>query len=202
MATTAATVELELQNKLRIGTAQVAISDANLYALMNNVQLAVNYAFKLKIATGTFKCASSVTTINATTVTVAADCDRVMVLYEATRTVMYLPSWKDIAQYDRDWQIDGAARSEVWSEIGHHILAVYPASTITYNCVYLQETTLLNAGGDEFGIPDEDVHLVTELCEIVWLTHLGHLPEAMKQIEEFKKSVETHLEWQQRAQQS
>lgn len=185
-------VETDLQLRLRIGVGESAISDANLFSVMNNIQRALNHRLERVVTTGTFKCASSVTTFNATTVTVAADCVYILALYESTRSLQRLESWKELVQYSLTWHTSGDARSEVWAPIGSRHIMVYPASTITYNCVYLQETTTINSSGDTFNFPNEDVFLITDLCEIVWLVHLQLLPEADIKIKKFKEALQTH----------
>jgi len=196
MATTALTVLTQMQARLRIGAAEVAVSDANIYSILNSVQRAVNYGLQRVVTTGTFKCASSITTINKSTVTVAANCVYVLAMYETTRSLMQKQSWTDFQQYSFSWQTSGAARSEAWGMVGDSYVVVYPASTITYNCVYLQETTTLNSSGDTFNLPDEDVHLVRELAEIIWLAHLGHIPEVLTKIEHFREEWQIHRRYQ------
>jgi len=195
MATTAAQLLAELQTRLRIGTAQVAITDINMWAVMNSVQRAVNYALQRTVSTGTFKCASSITTINPISSTVVMDssvCTYVLALYESTRSLMQLPSWKDISQYSLTWQTSGDARTEAWAMLGDDHVIVYPASTITYDCVYVTETAVINSSDDTFDLPDRDVNLVRELCELIWLVHLRHFEEAMSKAKRFKETLRIH----------
>jgi len=80
--------------------------------------------------------------------------------------------------------------------LGDNYVVVYPASTITYNCVYLQETTTLNSSGDTFNLPDEDVSLVRELTEIIWLAHLGLTAEVALKIKQFLEEWQIHTRYQ------
>ena len=47
-----------------------------------------------------------------------------------------------------------ATRSEAWAHVGHNMVALYPASTITYDVVYLRETTTINSSDDAFKLPE------------------------------------------------
>ena len=69
------------------------------------------------------------------------------------------------------------------------MLAVYPASSQTYEVVYLRETTAINSSADTFTIPDADMPLLTDLCELVWLVHLRQTPEIKPKLERAAQSV-------------
>ncbi len=192
MATTAKTVETELQTRLRIGTAAKAISDANLFDSMDKVQKTLNYALERKVTTGTLTTASG-TTLYYCTTSIAADCLKVLTLYDSTRTIMRIPVWGSMVQYDRDWHKSTGSRVEAWSNVSHNMVAIYPGSSVNASAVYLQDTTTINSSDDTFNLADTDIDLVYDLCEIIWLTHLRLYPEAGHKVEQFKKTIAPYL---------
>ena len=202
MATTVKTVETELQRRLRIGIAQTAITDANLFDVMNKVQHVLNYALNRKVTTGTLTEATG-TSLYYCTASIAADCLKVIAMHEAgsCRTVMPLRSWQDFAKYDRNWLYSTAGaevgltsgRVEAWAHVGRNMVAIYPASSGTVSCVYLQETTTLNSSGDTFNLDDKDIELVYDLCEIVWHLHLRNYNEVKIKAENFKKTIAPYV---------
>ena len=193
MATTVETVEAELQRRLRIGSAQIAITDANLFDVMNKVQKVINYALERKLSTGTLTV-SSATTLYHTTTSIAADCRKVIALYDATRTIMFVPNWEMFQQYDQNWHKSTGSRAEAWAPVGHNMIAVYPGSSTTLTCVYLAETTTLDSSGDIFNLGDHDMAIVYDLCEIILLAHLRMYPECGLKVEKFQKDILPYIE--------
>lgn len=187
MAVTLNTFCDNLQTRLRIGTGEVAISRANLTTIACALQATLNYAFKRLVSTGTFTPGSSATCLHSTTATVAADVELPLALYESTRTVMHIPSWTAIQQYDTNWRTTTGTRAEAWSAIGHSLLAVYPAipAAVTYNCVYVKSSCAAYTTASSFELPDSDIDLISALSEVTWLTTLGYQAEAAKRLEQF-----------------
>jgi hypothetical protein len=180
MATTAKTAITELQNRLRLGTAEIAVTNANLMSIMNYVQRTLNYALKRDISTGTYTAASTTTVISYTSASIAADCYGIISMYDSVsnESLYRCPNWNALQQADSSWRTQSATKSLVWSHIGRNQLAVYPASSQTYNVVYLRETTTIDSTGDTFTIPDADINLLYDVSELIWLTHLRHYEEA------------------------
>jgi len=193
MALTAATVLEELQRRLRIGTAESAISDANIFTIMDCVQCTLNYAFDRSVSTGTFTPASA-TTLYATTTSIHGGCFRILTIYESTRTVMFVPNWKMLQQYDRNWFRSAGTRTEAWAPVGHNMLAIYPGSTTALGVTYVSRPTAITSSGDVFKLPAVDAPLIYDLCEIVLLAHLRLYPEITRKLQSFQKAVEPYVE--------
>ena len=192
MALGAKVVETELQRRLRVGSAEIALSDTNLYSIMNFVQRTINYATDRIVATGTLTMASG-TTLYYTTASIATDCYKVLSVYESSRSVMKLGSWRQFVQYDRDWHRSTGARAEAWAPIGHNMVAVYPGTSGNLNAVYLQETTTIDSSGDDFNLPDIDADLIYDLCEVVVLAHLKLYPEVGRVVDKLKKDIAPYV---------
>jgi hypothetical protein len=194
--TAATTVEAELQRRLRIGTAEDAITDANLYDVMAKAQHMMNYGMKRVISTGTFNASSntSIYVFNASG-TLSSQCYQVLSLYDASRTILKLPNWKHIAQYNKGWYITADAtesRAEVWAPISNNLLAIYPAksSSDSYSAVYLKECTFASTGSTgTLEIPNEDVTVLYDVCEIVFLMHLRLYEEVARKVEMLAKDI-------------
>ena len=73
------------------------------------------------------------------------------------------------------------------------MIAIYPGSTGNLTAVYIAETTTLNSSDDAFNLPDQDMDLVYDMCEIVLLTHLRLYPEVERKIEHFRKTIAPHV---------
>jgi len=199
MSTKVQDVEDELQRRLDIGTGESAITDANLFDVMNKVQQTINFALRRRITTGTFTAATTKTALFYTTTAIAADCLQVQALYLSTRTIMRLPSWTQMKQYDRNWWSTGGAagRVEAWSHVGHNAAVIYPGvktANTTLTCVYLQDTTTLNSSDDLFYLGDHDMALVYDLCEIILLAHMRRIPECVERVKKLEKDIIPYLE--------
>jgi len=201
MATTVKTVETELQRRLRIGTLENAVSDANLFDVMNKVQKTLNYALKRKLSTGALTLSTAVASLYYTTTSVAADCLQVRSLYLSSRSIMFVPNWQALQQYDSSWFRTSGSRVEAWSHVGHNMVAVYPCVPTTgavaatsLTCVYLADTTTLDSSADTFGLADQDMALVYDLCEIVLLAHLRLIPELSRKVGKFQADVLPYIE--------
>ena len=198
--TAATTVEAELQRRLRIGTAENAITDANLYDVMAKAQHMLNYGMKRVFTTGTFNASSNTTiyVFNASG-TLSSQCYEVHSLYDASRTIRKLPNWRHIGQYNKDWYITNDAtesRAEVWAQVSNNLLAIYPAkaSSHSYSAVYLKECTFASTGSTgTLEIPNEDVTILYDVCEIVWLMHLRLFDEVARKVEFLAKDIGLEL---------
>ena len=188
----AATVEDELQRRLRVGAAEIALSDTNLYSVMNLVQRTINYAFDRVVSTATVT-PSSATTLYYCTTTVAADCYKVLSLYTANRTIMKVPKWNQLHQYERDWHRSTGARAEAWSHVGHNMIAIYPGSTVSLGASYVSEPAVIDSSDDTFELANVDADLIYDLCELVLLTHLKLYPEAERKVEKLRKDVAPYV---------
>ena len=188
----AATVEDELQRRLRVGAAEIALSDTNLYSVMNYVQRTINYATERIVATGTLTMTSGLT-LHYTSTDIAADCYKVLSVYESSRSVMKLGNWNQFVQYDRDWHRSTGSRAEAWAHVGHNMIAVYPGTSGNLNAVYLQETTTIDSSGDDFKLPDIDSDLIYDLCEVVLLAHLKLVPEAGNKVKKLQKDIAPYV---------
>lgn len=201
MATTLATAEDELQRRLRIGSGENAVSDTNLFDVVDKVQKTVNYALKRKLSTGTLTLSTAAGTLYYSTTSIAADCLQVRSLYLSTRSIMFIPDWRMLQQYDSSWYNSTGARVEAWSNIAHNAIVIYPSVPVadpgtatTLTCVYLADTTTLNSSGDAFNLGDHDLALVYDLAEIVLLAHLRLYPECKYKVEKFQKDVLPYIE--------
>ena len=195
MTITVKTVENELQRRLRIGTGGIAISDSNLYTVMNYVQRTLNYALKRDVSTGTYTASATDSVISYTSASISSDCYAVLAMYDSVsgESLINCPNWNALQQADSSWLNQGATKSLVWASIGRNMLAVYPASSQTYNAVYLKETTTLDSSADTFTIPDADINLVHDLCEVVWLAHLRFYEEAALKGTQLKDDLAVRL---------
>jgi multidrug resistance efflux pump len=109
---------------------------------------------------------------------------------------MPLNSWRDFWQYDRTWlgsTTGTAGRVEAWAHVGHNMVAIYPASSGTVSCVYLQDTTTINSSDDAFYLDDKDIDLVYDLCEIVWHLHLRNYRELQHKMDAFTKTIAPYV---------
>jgi len=193
MATTVATAEGVLQTRLRIGSAGTAVTDANLFDVMNKVQRVVNYALERKVTTGTLTM-SSATTLYYCTTSIAADCIKVKSLYASSRTIAFVPNWNMMQQYDRDWHRSTGSRAETWAHVGNNMIAVYPGSTTNLSCVFVQQSSALNSSDDTFNLDDNTMGIIYDLCEIVLLAHLRHYAECGRKVEQFQKDILPFIE--------
>ncbi len=191
MALSASTIELQLQTRLRIGSAGNAITDANLFSIMNYVQRTINYSLKRELSSATLTGASA-TVLTECTTTIGTDFNAIISVHESTRSLMRVANWNQLKQYDSSWIGSTAARSEAWSPVGRNMIAVYPASTGTYTVTYIQETTTINSSGDTLNLPDEDGTLLIDLCELVWLAHLRLYPETVAKVEQLNADLTAH----------
>lgn len=198
--TAATTVEAELQRRLRIGTGEKSITDADLYLVMARAQDMLNFGGKRVYTTGTFNASSntSIYVFNASG-TLSSQCYAVYSIYDASRTIRRLPNWRHIAQYTKDWYITESAtesRAEVWAPISQNLLAIYPAksSSDSYSAVYLKETTFASTGSTgTLEIPNEDVTILYDVCEIVLLMQLRLFEEAAKKVEFLARDIGLQL---------
>ena len=200
MATTVAAAELILQTRLRIGTGESAISDTNLFDVMDKTQKTINYALSRKMATGTLTV-SSATTLYHTTTSIAADCLRVTTIYDnaaggvtSARTIHFVPDWMMFQQYDQNWHKSTGSSAIAWAHVGHNMIACYPGSTISLKAVYVADSTTLNSSGDTFNLGDNDLAIVYDLCEIILLAHLRLYKECSNKVEQFQKEVLPYIE--------
>ena len=200
MATDAETVRDELKVRLRVTTQ--SISDANSYLVQNYVQKTLNYALKRRLTTGTLTETTG-TTLYYTTTSIAADCLKVVSLYQAatSRTIPKLDSWRQFWHFDRNWMYSTVAAGTTtvlgsiyaWAHIGHNMIATYPGASGTMVAVYLQDTTTLNSSDDAYYLDDKDMDLVYDLNEIVWHLHLRNFPEVKSKVEAFTKTIAPYV---------
>lgn len=79
---------------------------------------------------------------------------------------------RELGAYNTSWfrKVDGT-RFDAWAQLGRDLLIIYPGkaagSTLTVH--YTKLTTALSAAGDAFELDDEDVHVATDLAEIMAL---------------------------------
>jgi len=196
MARTVQWVETRLQTRLR--ATSLTISSASLYDVMDKVQKTLNHALVRKVTTGTLTLSTaSAQSFYYTSAAIGTDCIRPLAVYLSSRTVMETPGWGQIQQYDRNWFNATGTRLETWSPVGHNMIAVYPsvvtADATTYTCVYLQDTTTLNSTADTFNLADDDIDLVLDLCEIVWLSNLRLYPEVKAKVEKFQRTIAPYV---------
>jgi hypothetical protein len=202
VATILGRIEDELQTRLRIGTAETAISDTNVFDVVDKVQKTINYALRRKIGTGTLTLATGSFTLRNlfdATASIASDCLRVLSLYDSSRTVMRIPDWNQFQQHNRNWYNSSGARVEAWTPIGLNYIALYPSvpSTTTANtltAVYIADTTTLNSSGDAINLSDHDLALLYDLAEIVLLAHLRLTPELSRKVNKLEADIIPYIE--------
>jgi len=198
MATDAENVRDELKARLRATT--VTISDANSYLVQNYVQKTLNYALERRLTTGTLT-ETTKTNLYYTTTSVAADCLKVISLYQvATSRTIPQEDWKEFWHFDRDWMYSSVAAGTTtlgdiyaWSHIGHNMIATYPGTSGAFIAVYLQDTTTLNSADDAYYLDDKDIDLVYDLNEIIWHLHLRNYAELKNKIEAFAKTIAPYV---------
>lgn len=86
--------------------------------------------------------------------------------------LFHVADLRELTAYDQDWfrKIDGT-RYDAWTQLGDDLLIIYPAKAAngTATIHYTKLTTALTASGDSFELPDEDVHVASDLAEIMCL---------------------------------
>jgi hypothetical protein len=93
----------------------------------------------------------------------------------------------ELSGYDVDWfrNITGS-RYETWSQIGRDLLVLYPAKAIAGIATihYTKLTTALAAAATAFELPDEDVHVASDLAEIILLARDKQIVECENKLEQ------------------
>ena len=197
MALSAGTIEDELQRRLNIGTAEKGITDADLFEILDKVQASMIYGLKRRLSAGTLTLTSG-TVLYIPTTSLDANCQRVVTLYESSRTIPKLGHWYELAQNDRNWLQGGKVSSgeanaiQCWAESAPDLIAVNPALATgsTLSATFVKESTItLDSSGDLLVIPDHDAELVYDLCEVVWLAHLRLYAECANKSERLAEHI-------------
>lgn len=100
-------------------------------------------------------------------------------------------SFLELMAYDADWFRNiTSTRYSVWTQLGRDLLIIYPAKAAagTATIHYTKLTTALSAIADLFELPDEDVHVASDLAEIILLARdkqISVTQEKIKQLSEY-----------------
>lgn len=197
MATTAGNFRAHLLTRLR-ATGTVAIAEAFSYEIINYCQTTLNVSRGFVIGTGTFTYNAG-TALYTTTASVSTACARVLSLYDTTRTI-HRVRLREFSQYNKNWHATAASgttwRMEAWAPIGDGMLAIYPvpATGGTCSAVYIKNTDLIDGSTDALEIPDQDMHLLYDLCEIIALAHLRRFAETRAKMK--RLATKLGLQWQ------
>jgi hypothetical protein len=102
----------------------------------------------------------------------------------------------EFSAYDQDWfRYVTATRHEAWTQIGRDLLVIYPGMAAAENVTvhYSKLTTALSAAGDAFELADEDVHIASDLAEIVLLARDKQITVATEKINQLAEYLGLEL---------
>lgn len=166
-----------LRTRLR-AAGTVGIPDALGYQIISIVQRLVNARFARVVSSYSFAVPANVTIHDIrSSITNATN---IISIEQSHRTLHRLNSWRELAEYDRDWYTATGSRPECWAQIGYDLLVIYPARTTQYNVTiyYAKLTTEIDESADSFELPTEDEDLIYDICEILFHAHMRNYPEA------------------------
>lgn len=186
MAKTVDEINVILRDRLR-ATGTVAYTDAFMYDLISKAQLLVNAGL------GRVKTTTTLTTVAYKLVYKIADdltsAIDIISVKDGERTIYKLDDWRQLFQYNRDWFRATGTRIEAWAQIGRDLLILYPALTSgdSVTVYHTKLTDTLDDSTDELELPDEDIDLLLDVCEMVLHANLRQFDELKHLAERFKQ---------------
>lgn len=197
MTTSGGTALAELQDRLRLGSAGIAIPSSDIYEVLQISQNTINYGLKRFTTTGSYAAltTNTVVTYYSTSIDVPAafpnNVHHILGIEDSTsfESLIRCPNWNALQQADSCWYNASATKSLVWAPIGTNMLAVYPASSHTYKVHYVAECDNIVNSGSNFNIPDADMNLLYDVSEAVLLIRMRMFAEAKVKIEQLKEDI-------------
>lgn len=110
--------------------------------------------------------------------------------------VEHVSDLMELSSYDVNWfrNITGS-RYETWTQLGRDLLVIYPAKAApgTATVHYTKLTNALTVAGSAFELPDEDVHIASDLAEIVLLARDKQIIECSNKLEQLAEYLKIEV---------
>jgi len=192
MSTTVEAARTDLLTRVRM-TGVVAFSVTNIYGIISKCEQLVNLLLHRVVDTETLT-----TTLGIRIYDMRDDLPsamRVISVTESDRTLRYLGSWKNFAEYSRTWRSDYSTRFEAWGRMGATHLIVWPGKVgaSSVEVTFVKAIAAMTANDHTFELPDEDVDLVIDLAEIFLLVALHRYTELNLRITSFAERVKRYV---------
>ena len=101
-----------------------------------------------------------------------------------------------LSSYDVDWfrNITGS-RYETWTQLGRDLFVIYPAKAApgTATIHYTKLTSALTVAGSASELSDEDVHIASDLAEIVLLARDKQIVECSNKLEQLAEYLKIEV---------
>lgn len=183
----------ELRNYLRATSNTTGITDAFAFQVCSIVQRTLNARFARDVS------ASSITLDGGSNIfairTKLPTATNLIDISVSSVLLHRLPSWQELAAYDRDWGSTTGTAHLAWTQIGMDLFAVYPtvAGNVTASVTYALQTTTIDDATDTLQLATEDEDLFYTLASTILHLHLRNYKEAKDSLARIQEMIPTEF---------